>query len=61
MLFHAQRYQGRIDLETIENKTRRRLGLRLKWPLGRHEVAEALELLERYRSYFSLSLQIDQM
>lgn len=42
-------------------KIMRRLGLRsLKWPLKRQEVAKAIQDLERYKSSFTLHLQIDQ-
>lgn len=43
------------------NKMMRRLGLRaLVWPLKRTEVEGIISDLERYKSVFTLSLQIDQ-
>lgn len=43
-------------------KVMRRLGLRaLAWPLKRTEVEGFMSDLERYKSNFTLSLQIDQM
>ncbi|OQE26208.1 hypothetical protein PENFLA_c007G07017 [Penicillium flavigenum] len=42
-------------------KTMKRFGLRsLKWPLKRQEVARAIQDLERYKSSFTLHLQVDQ-
>jgi hypothetical protein len=39
----------------------RRLGIRaLKWPLKRTEVDKIIQDLERYKSSFILSLQVDQ-
>lgn len=39
----------------------RRLGIRaLKWPLKRTEVEKTIQDLERYKSSFILSLQVDQ-
>jgi hypothetical protein len=39
----------------------KRLGIRaLKWPLKRKEVDRIVNDLERYKSFFTLSLQIDQ-
>ncbi|PLB35837.1 NACHT and WD40 domain protein [Aspergillus candidus] len=57
------------DLEALENKIdpgngkgmMRRLGFRaFKWPLKRTEVDKIIHGLERYKSSFTLSLQIDQ-
>jgi hypothetical protein len=43
------------------NKMMRRLGLRsLSWPMKRAEMGRVLENLERYKSSFTLALQIDQ-
>jgi hypothetical protein len=42
-------------------KMMRRLGLRaLSWPMKRAEMGRVLENLERYKSSFTLALQIDQ-
>lgn len=39
----------------------KRLGIRaLKWPLKRKEVDRIITNLERYKSFFTLSLQVDQ-
>ncbi|KAK2733737.1 hypothetical protein FQN57_001964 [Myotisia sp. PD_48] len=52
--------RNKIDPETTQ-KPMRRLGLRsLKWPLQRTEVDEAILDIEKYKSSFSLALQIDQ-
>ena len=57
------------DLEALEEKINpqnrkggmRRFGIRaLKWPLQRPEVDKFVKNLERYKSYFILSMQIDQ-
>lgn len=43
------------------NKLMRRVGLRaLKWPLKRTEVEGIVQNIERYKSSFTLSLQVDQ-
>ncbi|CAG8932927.1 unnamed protein product [Penicillium salamii] len=42
-------------------KAMKRLGLRsLKWPLKRQEMARTIQDLERYKSSFTLHLQVDQ-
>ncbi|KAJ5117635.1 hypothetical protein N7448_011267 [Penicillium atrosanguineum] len=42
-------------------KLMRKVGLRaLKWPLKRAEVESMIQILERYKSSFLLSLQVDQ-
>lgn len=42
-------------------KMMRKVGLRaLKWPMKREEVEAVIENLERYKSSFLLSLQVDQ-
>jgi hypothetical protein len=42
-------------------KMMRKVGLRaLKWPMKREEVEGVIENLERYKSSFLLSLQVDQ-
>jgi hypothetical protein len=39
----------------------KRLGIRaIKWPLKRKEVDRIIADLERYKSFFTLSLQVDQ-
>ena len=39
----------------------RKMGLRaLKWPLKRTEMEAIIQNLERYKSSFNLSLQLDQ-
>ena len=57
------------DLRTLEEnidpgrgkKMMKRLGLRaLKWPLKRTEVERIVQALERYKSSFTLYLQVDQ-
>jgi hypothetical protein len=57
------------DLEALEarlnpgkgKKLMKKVGLRaLKWPLKRTEVEGAIKNLERYKSLFLLSLQVDQ-
>lgn len=57
------------DLEALEEKINpqnrkrmmRRFGIRaLKWPLQRPEVDKFVNNLERYKSSFILSMQIDQ-
>jgi hypothetical protein len=57
------------DLRTLEaridpgkgKKLMRKVGLRaLKWPLKRAEVEGVIQNLERYKSSFLLSLQVDQ-
>ncbi|OKO89513.1 hypothetical protein PENSUB_13579 [Penicillium subrubescens] len=57
------------DLEALEarlnpgkgKKLMKTVGLRaLKWPLKRTEVEGAIKNLERYKSLFLLSLQVDQ-
>ncbi|KAF7528447.1 hypothetical protein PCG10_000291 [Penicillium crustosum] len=59
-----------LTLEALEGKVgmgkgkkaMKRLGLRaLKWPLKRSEVEKVMGDIERYKSSFSLSLQVDQM
>lgn len=58
------------DLETLQEKIdpgkrkemMRKFGIRaLKWPLKRAEMARIIKDLERYKSSFSLSLQVDQV
>lgn len=58
-----------LDLQALEETTNpgrkknviKRLGVRaLKWPLKHPEVEEIVQNLERYKSSFTLSLQIDQ-
>lgn len=57
------------DLQNLEGKLdpgkgkslMRKVGLRaLKWPLKRMEVESTIQRLERYKSSFVLSLQVDQ-
>lgn len=57
------------DLQALEvkidpgrkKKQMRKLGFRaLKWPLKRTEVEGVVQNLERYKSSFTLSLQVDQ-
>ncbi|KAJ5984631.1 NACHT and WD40 domain protein [Penicillium waksmanii] len=57
------------DLEALETKINprqkkgvmRRFGLRsLKWPIQRPEIDRLVENLERYKSLFILSMQVDQ-
>jgi hypothetical protein len=57
------------DLEHLEEKINpgkvkrmmRRFGFRaLKWPIKRAEVDRIIQKLERYKSLFSLSLEIEQ-
>jgi hypothetical protein len=51
----------KINPETTQSSVRR-WGLRaFKWPLTRTEVDEAIRQLERYKSLFSLALQVDQV
>jgi hypothetical protein len=52
--------EARLDLGKGK-KLMRKLGLRaLKWPLKRTEVEGVVQNLERYKSSFLLSLQVDQ-
>ena len=52
--------EARLDLRNGK-KLMRKLGLRaLKWPLKRTEVEGVVQNLERYKSSFLLSLQVDQ-
>jgi hypothetical protein len=45
-----------------KGKAMSKLGLRaLKWPLKRAEVDKVIRDIERYKSLFTLSLQVDQM
>lgn len=50
----------KIDPETTQNPMRK-WGLRaLKWPLQHAEVEKVISDIERYKSLFSLALQVDQ-
>lgn len=52
--------KNKIDPETTQ-KPMRRWGVRAwKWPLKAAEVDKAVNDIERYKSLFSLGLQIDQ-
>jgi hypothetical protein len=52
--------EAKIDLGK-GNKLMRKVGLRaLRWPLKRAEVERIIQNLERYKSSFLLSLQMDQ-
>jgi len=50
----------KIDLG-MTRRAMRKIGIRLKWPLDRGEVAEAIRSIKDYQSYFNSALQIDQM
>jgi hypothetical protein len=48
-------------LDPKKTKLMRKVGWRaLKWPLNRTEVEEVIQNLERYKTSFILSLQVDQ-
>ncbi|KAF4208752.1 hypothetical protein CNMCM5878_005312 [Aspergillus fumigatiaffinis] len=52
--------EEKIDIGRGKRKMKR-LGIRaLKWPLKRKEVGRIITDLERYKSFFTLSLQVDQ-
>jgi hypothetical protein len=52
--------KDKIDPETTQ-KPMRKWGFRaIKWPLKRTEVDKAVSDIERYKTLFSLGLQIDQ-
>ncbi|KAL4750943.1 hypothetical protein BDW72DRAFT_193470 [Aspergillus terricola var. indicus] len=51
----------KANLDPEKTKLMRKLGWRaLKWPLKRTEVEEVIQKLERYKTSFILSLQVDQ-
>jgi hypothetical protein len=57
---HLQNLEEKID-PGRGKRLMRRLGFHaLKWPLKRTEVNKIIEDLERYKSSFTLSLQVDQ-
>lgn len=59
-LSDLQDLEARLGLGT-RKKLMKRVGLRaLKWPLKRGEVEGIIQNLERYKSSFLLSLQVDQ-
>lgn len=52
--------EEKIDLRR-GRRMMKRLGIRaIKWPLKRKEVDRIITNLERYKSFFTLSLQVDQ-
>jgi hypothetical protein len=52
--------EEKIEL-TRGRRTMKRLGIRaIKWPLKRKEVDRIITDLERFKSLFTLSLQVDQ-
>ncbi|KAJ5355562.1 NACHT and WD40 domain protein [Penicillium cataractarum] len=59
-LSHLRALEEKIELGRGK-RTMKRLGIRaLKWPLKRTEVEKAVQDLERCKSLFTLSLQVDQ-
>lgn len=59
-LFDLRDLEAKLDLGK-GNKLMRKVGLRaLKWPLKRAELEGVIQNLERYKSSFLLSLQVDQ-
>lgn len=57
-----QALEEKIDPERQKKKPMARFGLRaLEWPLKRAELESALQDLEKYKSTFAFSLQVDQM
>jgi len=45
----------------LRQKTKRKLGQRLKWPFQKTDVEQILQLLERHKSALILAMNADQM
>ncbi|KAJ5552241.1 hypothetical protein N7494_001619 [Penicillium frequentans] len=59
-LIQLQDLEKKVDMGR-GNRMMKRLGIRaLKWPLKRTEIDKIINVLERYKSAFALSLQVDQ-
>jgi len=51
----------RILQPGLREKTKRKLGQRLKWPFQKADVEQILQLLERHKSALILAMNSDQM